>query len=167
MEKVRILFVCMGNICRSPTAEGVFRHRVQQAGLAGRVEIDSAGTVGYHAGEPPDRRAVKCADARGYDLSALRARQVRRSDFADFDYVMVVDQANLEALRSRCPLEYQSKLRLLMEFARRHSAREVPDPYYSGAKGFEAVLDMIEDAADGLLDEVRRELTSRRAESSA
>ena len=141
----------MGNICRSPTAEGVFRHLVGEAGLSDQILIDSAGTHGYHAGEPPDRRATAAAAKRGYDLSGQRARQVSEEDFARFDYVLAMDRANLAHLRAVCPLQHTTKLRLFLEFSERFVEREVPDPYYGGAQGFERVLDLAEDAARGLL----------------
>lgn len=155
---VRVLFVCTGNICRSPTAQAVFRHAVAREGLAAHVECDSAGTHDYHVGEPPDPRAQDAAARRGYDMSDLRGRQVSREDFAVFDYVLAMDEYNLELLGRLCPREHLRKLRLLMEFATRHQVREVPDPYYGGATGFERVLDMVEDAARGLLEELRERL---------
>lgn len=163
MNKTRVLFVCMGNICRSPTAEGVFRHLVKSRGLEREIEIDSAGTHDYHVGEPPDRRACKAAATRGYDLSSLRARQVRHEDFAEFDYVLAMDMENLMRLQQLCPEEYRHRVGLFMSFARRHSEREVPDPYYGNAMGFETVLAMAEDAAEGLLDDILQ----RRAGASA
>lgn len=147
----RVLFVCMGNICRSPTAEGVFKHLVAQHGLAERIESDSAGTHDYHLGAPPDARAQAAAMRRGYDLSALRARQVTAEDFADFDYVLAMDETNRKALRQLCPAHNRDRVRLLLEFATEAGRREVPDPYYGGDQGFEEVLDMVQDAAQGLL----------------
>ena len=154
---VRILFVCMGNICRSPTAEGVFRHLAQARGVADRIHIDSAGTHDYHVGEAPDARTRVAAGRRGYDLSALRGRQVNRSDFGEFDYVLAMDRANLEHLRRLCPAEHVHKLALFLEHSGNYGEREVPDPYYGGAQGFEHVLDLVEDAARGLLDKLERE----------
>lgn len=154
MNRTRVLFVCMGNICRSPTAEGVFRHLVTARGLDREIEIDSAGTHDYHVGEPPDRRATKAAATRGYDLSNLRARQVRSEDFAEFDYVLAMDMENLMLLQQLCPNEYRQRVGLFMSYARRHSEREVPDPYYGNAMGFDTVLAMAEDAAEGLLDDI-------------
>jgi len=147
----KVLMVCMGNICRSPTAEGVLRHKLRQAGLDELVVVDSAGTHAYHVGEPPDHRSVKHARQRGYDLSALRARRVSEADFAHFDLVLAMDWDNFEALSAQCPLEHRPKLRRLSEFAQRHDSPVVPDPYYGSAKGFERVLDLIEDACDGLV----------------
>lgn len=155
---MKILFVCMGNICRSPMAEGVFRHHVMQAGLDGRISIDSAGTHDYHVGEPPDLRAQRAALRRGYDLSVLRARQVSPGDFSSFDYVLAMDEQNLRLLERLCPTQHAHKLKLFMEFNTNPALREVPDPYYGGEQGFERVLDMVEQAAQELLDHVRRRL---------
>lgn len=141
----------MGNICRSPTAEGVLRRKLEAVGLAGRVRLDSAGTHDYHVGSPPDRRAQAAAAGRGYDLSALRARQVSRADFSAFDLVLAMDNDNLQGLMRVCPAESRDKVRLYLSFSPRFANREVPDPYYGGADGFEQVLDMVEDAADGIV----------------
>jgi protein-tyrosine phosphatase len=147
----RVLFVCMGNICRSPTAEGVFRHVVAQQGLAEQIITDSAGTHDYHIGAAPDPRAQAAAARRGYDLSGLRARQVTVEDFAAFDHVLAMDEYNRELLRALCPPQYRARVRLLLEFADGTPLREVPDPYYGDAQDFEAVLDLVENAAHGLL----------------
>lgn len=155
--KVKVLFVCMGNICRSPTAEAVFRRYVEQAELAAHIHIDSAGTHDYHIGAAPDPRTQQAARQRGYDMSKLRGRQVEVADFARFDYVLAMDMANLSILERLCPHDAQSHLGLFLEFAARHVEREVPDPYYGGADGFERVLDMVEDAAAGLLQHIRRQ----------
>ncbi|OMW61620.1 low molecular weight protein-tyrosine-phosphatase [Burkholderia pseudomallei] len=155
MKSVAICFVCLGNICRSPTAEGVMRHQVAAAGLDGAIEIDSAGTGDWHVGEAPDARAQQAARARGYDLSALRARQIGDADFERFDLVLAMDGANLAALRKRCPPQYRDKVRLLMEFAGDGSAGDIADPYFGGARGFEQVLDQCEAACRGLLDSLR------------
>ncbi|KGV71869.1 low molecular weight protein-tyrosine-phosphatase [Burkholderia pseudomallei] len=155
MKSVAICFVCLGNICRSPTAEGVMRHQVAAAGLDGAIEIDSAGTGDWHVGEAPDARAQQAARARGYDLSALRARQIGDADFERFDLVLAMDDANLAALRKRCPPQYRGKVRLLMEFAGDGSAGDIADPYFGGARGFEQVLDQCEAACRGLLDSLR------------
>ncbi|WP_374352705.1 low molecular weight protein-tyrosine-phosphatase [Chitinimonas sp.] len=144
-----ILFCCMGNICRSPTAEAVFRQRMQAAGL--QLEVDSAGTDAYHSGEAPDRRSQKHAAARGYDLSGQRARQVRDADFLHYDLIVAMDRHNLAMLRARCPAEHRHKLHLMLGFGQLDPGGEVPDPYYDGDAGFERVLDLIEDACDGLL----------------
>ena len=154
--KVRILFVCMGNICRSPTAEAVFRTRVEEAGLAQHILIDSAGTHDYHIGDPPDARTQRAAIKRGYDMSMLRGRQVEAADFTRFDYVLAMDHANLAILRRLCPQDRHERVGLFLQYAKQHEEREVPDPYYGGAGGFERVLDMVEDAAEGLLGHIRK-----------
>lgn len=158
MKTVKVLFVCMGNICRSPTAEGVFKGLVEKAGLAGRIISDSAGTHDYHVGEAPDSRAQSAALTRGYDLSPLCARQVSRRDFQEFDHVLAMDEANLEQLKRLCPPEHAARVKLFMEFAGEGATREVPDPYYGGSQGFERVLDLVEQASRGLLEHLRREL---------
>jgi protein-tyrosine phosphatase len=146
----------MGNICRSPTAEGVVRVHLERAGLAADVELDSAGTHGYHIGKAPDDRARKAAAMRGYDLSALRARRVSDLDFVRYDRILAMDRDNLDELRQVCPAEYHHKLGLFLEYSRNFREREVPDPYYGGAEGFEHVLDLVEDAASGLIDSLAR-----------
>ncbi|MEX8520905.1 MAG: low molecular weight protein-tyrosine-phosphatase [Leptothrix sp. (in: b-proteobacteria)] len=151
MRKVRVLMVCMGNICRSPTAEAVLRHRVQRAGLARRVEIDSAGTYAGHVGSPPDERSTAHAARRGYDLTDQRARRVASDDFSTFDLLLAMDDDNYEALLARCPAELKQRVRRLMDFAPPGSPSVVPDPYYGGTAGFEYVLDLIELACDGLV----------------
>lgn len=156
-----VLFVCMGNICRSPTAHGVMRARVAQAGLADRVRIDSAGTHNYHPGEAPDARSQRHALRRGYPLADLRARQIRARDFVDADLILAMDWDNLALLEQQCPPEYQRKLRRLTEFCRHHRVESVPDPYYGGEQGFEQVLDLVEDAADGLLQHLHGVLDQR------
>ena len=152
-----ILFVCMGNICRSPTAEGVFRKLVSDAGRESEFEIDSAGTHAYHIGERPDERASAAALKRGVDLSTQKARRVSADDFHAFDYVIAMDSSNYEDLASKCPAEHEAKLRLFLEYAEDLEATEVPDPYYGGATGFERVLDLIEKASAGLLAEIRKQ----------
>ena len=154
--EIKVLFVCMGNICRSPTAEAVFRHYVEHAGLTEQIKIDSAGTHDYHVGDPPDLRAQRAAQQRGYDMSKLRGRQVEEGDFRQFDYVLAMDQANLAILRGITPAGSDTQAKLFLGYARHHAEREVPDPYYGGASGFERVLDMVEDAAQGLLQEIRQ-----------
>jgi protein-tyrosine phosphatase len=151
MNPTRILFVCTGNICRSPTAEGVMRHVVRQAGLQQQIVVDSAGTHDYHVGNPPDPRAQAAARRRGYDLSDLRARQIVPDDFEQFDLVLAMDYDNLEHLHSACPEPHRVKLGLLMKFATRTGAAIVHDPYNRGAKDFDLVLDHIEDACQGLV----------------
>lgn len=154
--ELRILFVCTGNICRSPTAEGVARGLIRQAGLEGRVVVESAGTQGFHSGEAPDPRTQKAALRRGYDLSRQRARPLEDLDFPRFDLLLAMDRGHLDILQRRSPPVYHPKLRLFMSFARHHQGDEVPDPYYGGEKGFETVLDMCEDAVAGLLDDWQR-----------
>ena len=156
---LKILFVCLGNICRSPTAEGVFRQIVEREGLAERVVIDSAGTGEWHIGAPPDPRACRAAAKRGYDITSLRGRQVSRSDFEAFDYVIAMDDENVRALKRLAPREHVRKIRLFTEFAS-GGANSVPDPYTGGVEGFELVLDLVEDAARGLLAHVRRQLNA-------
>jgi len=154
--KVSVVFVCMGNICRSPTAEAVFRRYVENVNLAEHILIDSAGTHDYHIGEPPDFRAQQAAMQRGYDMSGLRGRQVEEGDFYRFDYLLAMDKANLAILQRLAPPASNAQVRLFLEYARHHAEREVPDPYYGGADGFEHVLDMVEDASEGLLQHIRR-----------
>lgn len=156
MEQVKVLFVCMGNICRSPTAQGVFERLVQSQGLAERILIDSAGTHAYHIGNPPDKRSQAAAQNRGLDLSGQRARKVTVADFEEFDYVLAMDRTNLEDLHDLVAVSQRERVRLFMTFAERWNVDEVPDPYYGGDSGFERVLDMVEDAAAGLLDHIRR-----------
>lgn len=151
VKTTQILFVCMGNICRSPTAEGVMRKLLEEAGLCHSVAVDSAGTHGYHIGSPPDARTQAAAKKRGYDLAPLRSRQVTRADFEVFDLLLAMDLDNLAQLRRICPPEHESKVRLLMSYARESGVSEVPDPYYEGVAGFELVLDYIEDACKGLV----------------
>jgi len=149
-KEIAVLFVCMGNICRSPTAEGVFRHHAVAAGHADRLLIDSAGTHAYHVGEPPDRRAVAAAERRGVSLQDIYARRVSDEDFERFDHIIAMDEENLARLQEQAP-RHQSKVRLFLEFSS-SGEREVPDPYYGGAAGFERVLDLVEDASRGLLE---------------
>lgn len=155
MKKVSVLFVCMGNICRSPTAEGVFRHLVRQEELEHRIQTDSAGTHAYHVGEPPDTRAQATAERRGIELHDLRARRVSAEDFDLFDYVLAMDRDNYEIMSAICPPGYETRLRMFMEFAPHLKNPEVPDPYYGGTSGFERVFDMVEEAARGLLEDIR------------
>jgi len=157
MKKISVLFCCMGNICRSPTAEAVFRARVEEAGLAQQILIDSVGTHDYHIGKPPDLRTQRAARHRGYDLSGLRGRQVEVADFTRFDYVLAMDNANMAILHRLCPQPKRDRLGLFLEYAIRHQEREVPDPYYGGEDGFERVLDMVEDAAEGLLLHIQKQ----------
>ncbi|MBS0319648.1 MAG: low molecular weight phosphotyrosine protein phosphatase [Proteobacteria bacterium] len=150
-----VLFVCMGNICRSPTAEGVFRARVERAGLAQRIVVDSAGTHDYHVGEPPDRRAIAAAARRGYDLSGLRARLVEPQDFDRFDWILAMDGRNLAALGAMRPASYAGTLTRMLALAPELGLRDVPDPYYGPRAGFEQVLDLVEAAATSVLAHLR------------
>lgn len=151
----KVLMVCLGNICRSPTAQGVFEHRVQAAGLADAIHVDSAGTSAWHIGEPPDRRSQQAAYKRGYDISQQRGRQVQVEDFDRFQYILAMDQQNLANLEALAPRGYQGHLGLLLSFASANTL-EVPDPYYGGKDGFERVLDLIEEASDGLLASIQK-----------
>jgi len=144
-----VLFICMGNICRSPSAEAVFRHKAKAQGLS--LNIDSAGTVGAHAKEKPDHRAQKMGIERGYSFDGIKARKVTVQDFEDFDLILAMDSANLEYLLKIAPEYQRSKAMLFLDFAKNHQESEVPDPYYGGANGFRFVLDLVEDASDGLL----------------
>lgn len=153
--RTRVLFVCMGNICRSPTAEGVFRHQVTAAGLDEDIEIDSAGTHAYHVGEPPDRRARAAAERRGVSLADIRARRVHPDDFERFNFVIAMDRDNLLNLKEQAEVEHHEKIRLFLEFSSGPET-EVPDPYYGGATGFERVLDLVEDASRGLLEMLKK-----------
>jgi protein-tyrosine phosphatase len=159
---MKVLFVCMGNICRSPTAEGVFRKYVEQRAPHLRIEIDSAGTHDYHVGEAPDRRAVAAAARRGIDLGSLRARVVEDQDFERFDLLIAMDRLNREILLDRSPEEFRDRVRLMMEFASVADVEDVPDPYYGDPVGFERVLDLVEEASVGLLDEVLARSASTR-----
>ena len=150
---MKILMVCTGNICRSPTAEGVFRFFLEKNLLQDKIQVDSAGTHDYHVGEPPDRRAIAHARKRGYDITGLRARQVVPADFGKFDLLLAMDRGHLRILERRCPVEHRHKVRL---FA---AGQDVPDPYYGGAEHFEQALDLIEGAAGKLLDELRAHLS--------
>jgi protein-tyrosine phosphatase len=153
-----VLFVCLGNICRSPTAEGVFRALVREAGLASRIRVDSAGTGGYHVGAVPDARATAAAQARGYDLSMIRARKIAEQDFHDFDLILAMDEDNLMHLEGMMPEAPRARLGLLLDYAPARRERAVPDPYYGGRNGFEQVLDLVTEACAGLLQELQRTL---------
>lgn len=146
--------VCMGNICRSPTAHGVLKKIIKSEGLSSVIQVDSAGTVDYHIGAPPDPRSVTAAARRGYDLSPLRARQVRPQDFSSFHYIFAMDRMNMKDLRTLCPPGQRTKLHFLLEFADT-SHEGVPDPYYGGPGGFELVLDLVEQACAGVLQHLR------------
>ncbi|MEX1197090.1 MAG: low molecular weight protein-tyrosine-phosphatase [Pseudohongiellaceae bacterium] len=156
---MRVLMVCLGNICRSPTAHAVMQRRLEQAGLAGAIEVDSAGTGDYHIGKPPDVRAQQAASERGYDLSALRARQLVPEDFEQFDCLLAMDLSNLEHMIRMASGEQLSKIHLMLSPL--GPDREVPDPYYGGEDGFGEVLDLVEEACDYWLEEFRRQLEQR------
>ena len=155
-KPVSVLFVCLGNICRSPTAHGVFRNLVEQEGLSEHIHIDSAGTHAYHVGEPPDARAQSTALNRGINMSDLRARRAIENDFEYYDYILAMDRENYSNLEKLSPPDRLDRLMLFMDFAPGIGEDEVPDPYYGGAKGFERVFDMIEIASHGLLDDIRK-----------
>ncbi|MBT0961372.1 low molecular weight protein-tyrosine-phosphatase [Denitromonas iodatirespirans] len=151
----RILFVCTGNICRSPTAEAVARHWLRMVGLDGVVSVDSAGIQGSHVGEAPDPRSQRAAAIRGYDLSRQRARKLTEADFAEFDLLLAMDRGHLRAMQHKCPPEHQAKLRLFLSFAPECDRQDVPDPYYGAGHGFDEVLDLCESGVQGLLDTLR------------
>lgn len=156
-----VLFICTGNICRSPTAEGVFNKMVADAGLAHAIRAESAGTHAYHVGESPDTRAQAAARARGYDLSRLRARRIGAEDFSAFDLILAMDRDHHEILARLAPPAARPKVRMMLAYARRAKTLDVPDPYYGGPEGFTLVLDLIEDAAEGLLASLRSEQAGR------
>lgn len=158
IQKFRILFVCMGNICRSPTAEAVFRRKVKDTGLAHLIECDSVGTHDYHIGEAPDERSMRAALRRGYDMSSLRGRQIAVEDFMRFDRVYAMDAQNLALLKRVCPQQHVNKLALYCDCHEHYAGRGVPDPYYGDAQGFEHVLDLVEQVSDRLLALWTREL---------
>lgn len=160
---MRVLFVCMGNICRSPTAEAVFRKIVSEGPLAGKIDIDSAGTHGYHEGSPPDPRAIEHGKRRGYDLTPLRAREISPSDFERFDFVLVMDEANRRHLSAICPTRYKDKIELLLDYGGEADEIEVPDPYHGKAEDFELVLDLVEAACEGLHEYLQDQLRMRGA----
>lgn len=152
----KVLFVCTGNICRSPTAQGVFQHMVDESELSDYISVDSAGTHHYHIGEAPDGRAQIAAKKRGYDLSKLSARQISTDDYRDADLILAMDWQNLAYLQQNCPKIYHYKLMLLMRFSNNFEEATVPDPFYGGSDGFKKVLDYIEDASEGVLELVRK-----------
>jgi protein-tyrosine phosphatase len=153
---VKVLFVCLGNICRSPSAEGVFRHMAEQQGLSDKIKTDSAGTGNWHIGKAPDGRSQKAALERGYDISDLRARQAITADFKEFDYVLAMDQSNYENLSAICPKGYEDRLHMFLSFYPDSPEDEVPDPYFGGAAGFDYVLDLVEEASTGLLAHIQQ-----------
>lgn len=152
---MKVLFVCMGNICRSPTAEGVFRHMLAESAPHLEVYVESAGTHAYHVGEPPDKRAQAAARERGYDLSSIRARRVQDSDFEMFDYILAMDEDNHRLLVERCPAEHKAKIRYFLEFHAQAPGPNVPDPYYGSSNGFDYVLDLVVEASRGLIKELQ------------
>ena len=155
-KKIKVLFVCMGNICRSPTADAVFRHHVKAAKADHLIEVDSAGTHAYHIGNPPDERSQRTALKRGYKMDDLRARAVESGDFEVFDYILAMDKENLRLLQQRSPRQHHDKIRLFMQYGESYADdTEVPDPYFGGHQGFELVLDMVEEASQGLLAHLR------------
>ncbi|MBT4448321.1 MAG: low molecular weight phosphotyrosine protein phosphatase [Gammaproteobacteria bacterium] len=156
-KPIKVLFVCMGNICRSPSAEGVFHKLVDDLKLSSEIEIDSAGTHAYHVGESPDRRAQATALSREVDLSNLSARLFIPADFQDFDYILAMDEQNYRHMQAQNPRDGKAELSLFLEFASKHSETEVPDPYYGGNQGFERVFTMIQDASEGLLEHIRKQ----------
>ncbi len=156
MKQIKVLFVCMGNICRSPTAEGVFRKFIAKKGTTDHFLVDSAGTHAYHVGEPSDLRAQQTAKNRGVDLSKIRARKVAPSDFEYFDYVLAMDADNYHMLLAACPEQYQHKVALFLDYACKYDEQDVPDPYYGGANGFEHVFDLVEDASKGFYQSVMK-----------
>lgn len=156
MQKISVLFVCMGNICRSPTAQGVFEKVLEDEGLSPHVDVDSAGTHAYHVGEPPDRRAQETARQRGVELGGQRARRFAPEDFSRFDYILAMDEENMAILEENCQPEHRSKLSLFLDFAPHRAEREVPDPYYGGRQGFERVFELVEEASRGLVEDIRR-----------
>jgi protein-tyrosine phosphatase len=162
MDKVAVLVVCTGNICRSPTGEGVLRHLARERGLAGRVVVRSAGTHDYHVGECPDSRTLEHASRRGYDLSAQRAMQVSRKHFDEYDYILAMDRGHLRQLRALAPAGSRARLGMFLDASARWKGEDIPDPYYGGAEGFEQVLDMVEEAAHRWLDIIQAELDPAR-----
>lgn len=159
----KVLFVCTGNICRSPTAQGVFQHLVDESGLSDAIKVDSAGTHNYHIGESPDARSIIAARKRGYDLSQLTARQVNATDFQEADLILAMDWENLAYLQQNCPKVYHYKLMLMMRFSNSYEEANVPDPFYGGSDGFKKVLDYLEDASEGVLELVKKRVLQYQA----
>ncbi len=157
MEKIKVLFVCMGNICRSPTAEGVFAKLLKERSMEDFFSIDSAGTHAYHVGEAPDLRAQKAALERGIELHHLKARKVIMGDFEDFDFLLAMDDENYAALSAACPEQYKNKIKYFLDYAPHLGTRIVPDPYYGGKYGFEKVLDLIEEASSGFISALQKQ----------
>jgi protein-tyrosine phosphatase len=156
MSKVSVLFVCLGNICRSPTAHAVFRKLVEDSGLAAEIEIDSAGTAAYHVGKHPDTRSMEVARGRGIEMLDLRARKVDFGDFYAYDYILAMDDENFYNLKELALPEHHEKIQMFLDYSDEFSEREVPDPYYGGAQGFEHVFDLVDSASKGLLNHIRQ-----------
>lgn len=154
----KVLFVCLGNICRSPTADGILRTMVEKDDLSHVIEVDSCGTGSFHVGNPPDKRAIAAAAKRDYDLSVLRARQLKPDDFSYYDYILAMDRMNLGVLEAMKPKGYTGHVSLMLDFSQQRKHKQVPDPYYEGEDGFELVLDLLEDASAGLLDTIRLDI---------
>lgn len=158
MKKFNVLFVCLGNICRSPTADGVFRKYIENAGLSDQVHVDSAGTAAWHIGKSPDPRSTEAAYERGFDLSFLKARQVSEQDFEDFDLLLAMDEDNFQNLMAIAPDSKTHKVQKLLTLGSLDPTGDVPDPYYGGSDGFERVLDLVEDACAGLLERIKKDI---------
>jgi len=158
MAAIKVLFICMGNICRSPTAHGLFRQILVDKGLGDSIKVDSAGTHAYHIGKSPDARSVKAALSRGIDIRDLTARQLDDCDFEEFDYLLVADKDNYHLALESCPKEHRHKVKFMLDFAQHTTIKEVPDPYYGEGNGFERVLDLLEDACEGLMLELEEKL---------
>jgi len=157
---INVLFICMGNICRSPTAHGIFRQMIKEKGLQDSIAVDSAGTHAYHVGKKPDERSIQTALSRHVDIRDLMARQLGDYDFEEFDYLLVADQDNYYLTLENCPTEHRHKVKFILDFATRTTLKEVPDPYYGQGNGFERVYDLVEDACAGLMTELEKELKS-------
>ena len=165
MDKISILLICTGNICRSPMAEAVFRHHVEEAGLADCVTVASAGTHDYNIGQEPDERALNAVAGRGYRMDNMRARQISKADFRYFDYLLAMDRGNLAILKKLCPSDCAHKLGLFMQYSASYPGHEIFDPYHGGNSSFELVLDMVENAATGLLEHISRELIAHNSKA--
>jgi len=157
MKTTQVLFVCLGNICRSPTAHGVFQNLVDRENLSAHIVVDSCGTGSFHVGEKPDPRTIQAAARRHYDLTTLRARQFRPDDFDRFDYILAMDRMNLGNIKAMAPKQYKGHLGLFLDFGKQRTYTQVPDPYYENESGFDLVLDLVEDAAQGLLHAIKQQ----------